>query len=136
MKTERTSICSPEPVQQSEQGRKYCWGNWDNGERMRKCRIIIPSAYVQRSYSLVKPTARHRCPKRILNILFSKNVIYDIGTEILYRTCFGHNSTQNAPKSMIPVRVCTVFCVDAESAIKSLVVFSLGFFGVSHLVIV
>ena len=27
--------------------------------------------------------------------------IYDIGTEILYETCFGHNSTQNAPKSII-----------------------------------
>ena len=31
--------------------------------------------------------------------------IYDIGTEILYETCFGHNSTQNAPKSMIPGRI-------------------------------
>ena len=28
--------------------------------------------------------------------------IYDIGTEILYETCDGHNSTQNAPKSIIP----------------------------------
>ena len=45
--------------------------------------------------------------------------IYDIGTEILYETCDGHNSTQNAPKSMIPVRVCTDFCIDSESAIKT-----------------
>ena len=45
--------------------------------------------------------------------------LYDIATEILCKTCFGHNSTQNAPKSMIPVRVCTDFCVDAESAIKT-----------------
>ena len=27
--------------------------------------------------------------------------IYDIGTEILYQTCFGHNSTQKAPFSII-----------------------------------
>ena len=30
----------------------------------------------------------------------SKHVIYDIGTEILYQTCFGHNSTQNKRKSI------------------------------------
>ena len=28
--------------------------------------------------------------------------IYDIGTEILYETCDGHNSTQKARKSIIP----------------------------------
>ena len=49
----------------------------------------------------------------------TQHEVYDIGTEILYETCFGHNSTQNAPKSMIPVRVCTDFCVDSESAIKT-----------------
>ena len=32
----------------------------------------------------------------------SKNTILYIGTEILYETCDGHNSTQNAPKSIIP----------------------------------
>ena len=55
-----------------------------------------------------------------LKLLISNTIyIYGIGAEILYETCFGHNSTQNAPKSMIPVRVCTVFCVDSESAIKT-----------------
>ena len=57
--------------------------------------------------------------RHIYNVRTIKNEIYDIGTEILCKTCFGHNSTQNAPKSMIPVRVCTNFCVDSESAIKT-----------------
>ena len=47
------------------------------------------------------------------------NEIYDIGTEILCKTCFGHNSTQNAPKSINPVRFYTVFYVDSESGIKT-----------------
>ena len=46
--------------------------------------------------------------------MISQNTIPYIGTEILYETCDSHNSTQNAPKSMIPVRVCTDFCVDSE----------------------
>ena len=49
----------------------------------------------------------------------SKHVIYDIGTEILCKTCFGHNSTQNGRTSMIPVRICTAFCLDSESDIKT-----------------
>ena len=56
---------------------------------------------------------------RTIVFMISKNTIPYIGTEILYETCDGHNSTQNAPKSMIPVRVCTDFCVDSESAIKT-----------------
>ena len=34
--------------------------------------------------------------------MISQNTIPYIGTEILYETCDGHNSTQNAPKSIIP----------------------------------
>ena len=34
--------------------------------------------------------------------MISKNTIPYIGTEILDETCDGHNSTQNAPKSIIP----------------------------------
>ena len=30
----------------------------------------------------------------IIYIIIIKNLIYDIGTEILCETCFGHNSTQ------------------------------------------
>ena len=37
-----------------------------------------------------------------LTFINPEHVIYDIGTEILYETCDGHNSTQNAPKSIIP----------------------------------
>ena len=37
-----------------------------------------------------------------LFLMISKNTIPYIGTEILYETCDGHNSTQNAPKSIIP----------------------------------
>ena len=33
--------------------------------------------------------------------MISKNTIPYIGTEILHETCDGHNSTQNAPKSII-----------------------------------
>ena len=34
-----------------------------------------------------------------------QNVIYDIGTEILLLTKKDHNSTQKAPKSIIPERI-------------------------------
>ena len=46
--------------------------------------------------------------------------IYDIGTEILCKTCFGHNSTQNERKSMIFWRIFTEFYVDPESSIKTI----------------
>ena len=39
---------------------------------------------------------------RTIVFMISKNTIPYIGTEILYETCDGHNSTQNAPKSIIP----------------------------------
>ena len=49
----------------------------------------------------------------------SEYVIYDIGTKILCKTCFGHNSTQNERKSMICWRLFTEFYVDSESGIKT-----------------
>ena len=45
-------------------------------------------------------------------------LIYDIGTEILCKTCFGHNSTQNERKSTIFGRIFTEFHVHSESGIK------------------
>ena len=48
----------------------------------------------------------------------SQTEIYDIGTEILCKTCFGHNSTQNQRKSMIFSGFCTEFYVHCESAIN------------------
>ena len=39
---------------------------------------------------------------RTIVFMISKNTIPYIGTEILYEACDGHNSTQNAPKSIIP----------------------------------
>ena len=45
--------------------------------------------------------------------------IYDIGTEILYQTCFGHNSTQKASPEELQVGIFTNFSVDSESAIKT-----------------
>ena len=48
-----------------------------------------------------------------------KHVIYDIGTEILSKTCFVHNSTQNKRKSTIIGRIFTGFYVDSESGIKT-----------------
>ena len=49
----------------------------------------------------------------------SKYVIYDIGTEILYETCFVHNSTQKASPEELQVRIVTIFCVDSESNVKT-----------------
>ena len=48
-----------------------------------------------------------------------KQVIYDIGTEILYETCFGHNSTQNERNSTIFGRIFIEFYADCESGIKT-----------------
>ena len=54
-----------------------------------------------------------------LTFINLKHVIYDIGTEILYKTCFGHNSTHNERKSKIFNGCCTEFYVHCESAIKT-----------------
>ena len=61
------------------------------------------------SYQDKKFTADSR-PSRIL---------YDIGTKILCKTCFGHNSTQNERKSKIFSGCFTEFSVHYESAIKT-----------------
>ena len=45
--------------------------------------------------------------------------MYDIGTEIIIFHCFATNMLKSFCKSMIPVRFCTDFCVDSESAIKT-----------------
>ena len=50
---------------------------------------------------------------------YSQSEIYDIGTEILFKTGFGHNSTQNERKSTIFGRIFTEFYVDSESGIKT-----------------
>ena len=44
---------------------------------------------------------------------------YDIGTEILCQTCFGHNSTQKASPEELQVGIFANFSVDSESAIKT-----------------
>ena len=49
----------------------------------------------------------------------SKHVIYDIGTKILDKTCFGRNSTQNERKPTVFGRIFTEFYVDSESGIKT-----------------
>ena len=48
----------------------------------------------------------------------STYVIHDIGPKILFKTCFATKMLKSFCKSMIPVRFCTDFCVDSESAIK------------------
>ena len=40
---------------------------------------------------------------------YSQNEIYDIGTEILYKTCFVNNSTQKASPEELQVRIFTIF---------------------------
>ena len=59
------------------------------------------------SNSCTKPlsTGKRKPEHCFLTFINLEHEIYDIGTEILYETCFGHNSTQNAPKSMIPGRI-------------------------------
>ena len=49
----------------------------------------------------------------------SKRVIHDIKTEILCKTCFGHNSTHNERKPSIFGRIFIDFCVNCKSAIKT-----------------
>ena len=49
----------------------------------------------------------------------SKHVIHDIGTKILFETCLATEIIISFYESMIPVRFCTDFCVDSESAIKA-----------------
>ena len=65
-------------------------------------------------YNSICPTAT--CGRTFCH---SQIEIFDIGTEILCKTCFGHNSTQNGRTSMIPMRFCRLFCVDSESAVKT-----------------
>ncbi len=55
----------------------------------------------------------------VLTSINLKHVIYDIGTEILCKNCFGHNSTQNERTSTIFSGILTELSVDCESAIKT-----------------
>ena len=45
--------------------------------------------------------------------------IYDIGTEILYQTCFGHISTQKASREELQVGIFTKLSEYSEFAIKT-----------------
>ena len=47
-------------------------------------------------------------------ILIIEKVISNIGTEILLKTCFSHNSTHKAPPELIPELTTTKFHVDSE----------------------
>ena len=49
----------------------------------------------------------------------SKHEIYDIGNKILFETCCAAKMLFSFCKSMIPVRICTNFCVDSEFTIKT-----------------
>ena len=48
------------------------------------------------------------------------HVKYDIGTKILFGTCFATKMLFSFCKPMIPVRICTDFCVDSDSATKTI----------------
>ena len=56
---------------------------------------------------------------RIVLICFHTSQIYDIGTEILYQTCFGHNSTQKASPEELQVGIFTKLSEYSEFAIKT-----------------
>ena len=49
----------------------------------------------------------------------SKHVIYDIGTKILFKTCFATKMLFSFCKSTIFGRIFTEFYVDSESGIKT-----------------
>ena len=51
--------------------------------------------------------------------MMSKEAIADIGTNILFVTCFSHNSTHIAPPELAFSVDYTNFCVDSESAVKT-----------------
>ncbi len=44
---------------------------------------------------------------------------YDIGTKILYETCFSHDSKQKALPEELSLRILTKCCVDSESDVKT-----------------
>ena len=46
--------------------------------------------------------------------LISNHELYDIETELLYETCFVHNSTQKASQEELQVRIVTICCIDAS----------------------
>ena len=46
--------------------------------------------------------------------LMSNHEIYDIGTKILYETCFVHNSTQKASPEELQVRIVMNCCLESE----------------------
>ena len=61
-----------------------------------------------------------RKPKHVFEMFINlKHVIYDIWTEILCKTCFGHNSTQNERTSTMFNGFCTELCIHCDSAIKT-----------------
>ena len=45
--------------------------------------------------------------------------MYDIGAEIIIFHCFATKIIKSFYESINPVRICTDFCVDSESAIKT-----------------
>ena len=74
------------------------------------------------SNSCTKPlsTGKRKPEHCFLTFINLEHEIYDIGTEILYETCFGHNSTQNARKSTVVFgRIFKEIYVDSESGIKT-----------------
>ena len=48
-----------------------------------------------------------------------KEAIYDIGTKILFKNGFGHNSTQKAPPELIPELIGPKFHVENISDVKT-----------------
>ena len=56
---------------------------------------------------------------RTIVFMISKNTIPYIGTEILYETCDGHNSTQKAPKSIIPQEIKSAGHSPSSDSVKS-----------------
>ena len=48
-----------------------------------------------------------------------QKAISDIGTKILFKPCFSHNSTHKAPPELIPELIGTKFHVDSEFNVKT-----------------
>ena len=84
------------------------------------CRLYRKNKYIKKNHSN-PPPARNpwRCQPQGWIHVCSLQIIYNIGTKILYETCFATKMLFLFCKSMIPVRFCTIFPLHSCAGIKT-----------------
>ena len=84
--------------------------------------MMVLSAQKAPAGRISSPKHNLICPKAPCGTTFcySQSEIYDIGTEFFIFHCFATKIIKSFYESMIPVRICTDFWVDSESAIKTI----------------